>query len=81
MLLVRLEAIYRCNVGVVERSENLGFPLEPGETLRIRRDHLRKDLDRDCPLQVSVGRSIHFAHPAHAELGSNLIRAEARPTR
>ena len=38
---------------------------------------VRQDLDRDCALQVRVGGPIHLAHPAHADLGGDFVRAEA----
>ena len=36
-----------------------------------------QDLDRDRPIEPRVACFIDLAHAAHADLGSDLIRAEA----
>ena len=44
---------------------------------RISGDVFREDLDRDLVLPLRVRRLIHLPHAAFADLGGDLIRAEA----
>ncbi len=37
----------------------------------------RQDLDRDITIQLRVQRPVELPHPAHADLGGDLIRTEA----
>ena len=46
--------------------------------LGVGRDRSGQHLDGDLPLQVRVGCAIDLAHPAHADLGGDFVRAEAR---
>ena len=62
---------------MIQRRQRLGFALEARQPLGIVREGVGQDLDRDLPTQVGVGGAIHLAHAAHADLGSDLIRAEA----
>ena len=73
------ETIDRGDVGMVQRGEHLGLALEPGETLRIRRDRFRQNLDRDGALQVGVGGPIHLSHATGAERRGYFVRAEPCP--
>ncbi len=57
--------------------EGLGFPLEPGDTLGIRSQRLRQDFDGYLAIEGRVSGPIHLPHPALADLGGDLIRAEA----
>ena len=43
----------------------------------IRGHRSRQHLDGDLTLEVRVGRAIDLSHSAHANLGNDLIRAEA----
>ncbi len=62
---------------MVQGGEDLGFPLEPGDSLGVSGQRLGQYLDGHLAIERRVGRPIHFPHPAFADLGSNLIRAEA----
>ena len=62
---------------MVQRGEDFGFALEARQPIRVRRDRRGQDLDRDAPFQLGVGRPIHLAHAAGADLGGDFIRAEA----
>ena len=73
-----LEAVDHRDVGMAERGEGPGFPLEARETIGVLRDRLGQDLDCDLPPEVRIGGPIHFAHPTHADLGDDFIRADAR---
>ena len=65
------------DVGVVQRSEDLRFTLEPAESFRISRQRGRQYFDRDLPFQARVGRAIHLPHTAGPESRDNLVRSQA----
>jgi hypothetical protein len=71
-----LEAVDGRDVWMVQRRKHFGLALEARQPLRVARDGLGQDLDRDLPLQARVGGSVDLAHPAHAEQGGDLISAE-----
>ena len=50
---------------------------KPRQPLGVGSNRVGQNLDGDLPLQVGVGRAIHLAHPAHADLGGDFVRAEA----
>ena len=72
------EAVNDRDVGMAERGERPGFALEARQAFGVLRDRLGQHLDRDLPPEVRVGGPIHLAHPAHADLGDDFIRADAR---
>ena len=63
---------------MVQRGERLRLAREPGETIRVEREELRQDLDRDVAIQLRVAGAIHLAHSARAKQGDDLIRPQAR---
>jgi hypothetical protein len=65
----------RADVGMVEGRDGLGLALETGPQVGVGR---REDLDRDRPPQPRVARPIDLAEPARADLGDELVGAEAR---
>ena len=73
----RFEPVDRGDVRVIELREELRFALEPGQPLLVRGERRRQHFDRDLALELRVGRAIDLAHPALAELGGDLVRAEA----
>ena len=62
---------------MIQRREDFGFALKAREPIAIGRERRRQDLDRDLALQLRVGRPIHLAHPAFADLGGDFVDAEA----
>ena len=62
---------------MVQRGEDFRFALEPGQPLAVGRHSVGEDLDGDLSLEVGVGGAIDLAHPAHADLRGNFIRAES----
>ena len=56
------------DVGVAQRSEQLGFALEAGESLRIAGEGIGKDLDRHFAVEVGVRGFPDHTHPAFADL-------------
>ena len=46
---------------MVEAGEDLCFPLEPGEAIRVRREGVRENLQRNIAPQLGVGGAIDLA--------------------
>jgi hypothetical protein len=72
-----LDAVYGGDVGVVEASEDLRLPLEPGKPIRIRREGVGQDLQCDLAVERRVGGLPDLSHAAFADLGADGIRAKA----
>ena len=62
-----LEAVYRADVGVVQRREHPRLALEAREAIRIAGERLRQDLDRDVARELGVACAVHLAHAARAD--------------
>jgi hypothetical protein len=62
---------------MVQRREGLCLTVESRQTFRIGRECLWQYLDGDLAAKVGISRPIHLAHSAHADLGTDLIRADA----
>jgi hypothetical protein len=62
------QAIDGGDVGVIERGQELGFPLKSSQPLRIFGELLRQNLDGNFTAQVGVLGPIHFSHAALADL-------------
>ena len=71
-----LEAVQRRDARMIERGERSGFALEPGEPIVIAEEHLEHQLQGDLAPEPGVARAKHFAHPAGAERGDDLVLAE-----
>jgi hypothetical protein len=52
---------------MVERCEQLRFTLEPRQSIRIKREGFRENLQRDITTEVGVVGTIHLSHAAPAE--------------
>ena len=61
---------------MVERREDLGFPLEPRKPILIRRERLWQDFDRDVAFESRVTRAVNLPHAADSQGGPHLIGAE-----
>ena len=72
-----LEAVHLGDVRVVERRERPGFAFEARETIRIAGEGVGQNLDGDVAAEPRIARAIDFAHPAGAQGGLDVIRAEA----
>ena len=64
------------DVRVVEAREHLRFPLE-GKPIRVSREGVGEDLQRDIAAQLGVGGAVDLAHPASADEGGHVVMAEA----
>ena len=75
---VRLfEAEDRGDVRVMELGQDLRFALESSKPFGVFGIRRGKDLDGHLPVELGVGGAIHLAHAAFAELGGDLVGAEA----
>jgi hypothetical protein len=76
LLTVRVvEAVDRTEVRMVHGGEDLRFPAEACEALRVVREGVGKDLQRDVAIQLGIARPIHFAHAAGTECRDDFVRA------
>ena len=73
----RFQAVNSADIRVIQRREDFGFALEPSEPVGISRERLRQDLERHIAVERGVSGLIHLAHPAFADLGGDLVDAEA----
>ncbi len=67
------ETVDRADVGMIERGEHEGFTLKPGEAIRIVREQVGEDFERDVALQLRVARSVHLAHAASAKVRDDFV--------
>ena len=65
-------------LGMVQRDEDFGFPLEAGQPIGVRRERLGQDLERHVPVELRVAGAIDLAHAALAHQADYCIRADRR---
>ena len=65
------------DVWVIQRSERLGFTLEAGHTVRVGRERLGQDLDRDGAIEARIAGFVDFAHAARADGGQDFVWTQA----
>ena len=63
---------------MIQRREDFGLALKARQSVGISGKRGRQDLDGDLTFQLRVGRAIHLAHAAFANLGRDFVNAEAR---
>ena len=61
--------------GVVERGGKARFLQQTSGRVGVR-ESLIDDLDRDCPLELAIARTVHRAHAAAANQRFDPIRAD-----
>jgi hypothetical protein len=61
-----LEAVDDRDVRVIQCSERFGFTLETREPLRIMREGLGQDLDRNGTIEFRIARTVDLTHTAGA---------------
>jgi hypothetical protein len=74
-----LETVDRPDIRVIQRSEQPGLALEPGQSISVRGKLRRQRLDRDVASQFRVAGSPDFAHAAAANGGDDVVVSERRP--
>ena len=60
---------------MVQRGEDSGFSLEPGQAFRIIGEEVREDFEGHIPAELHVPGPIHLAHAARADEGGDCVRA------
>jgi hypothetical protein len=70
------KAVDATDVWMVQRGEHLGFALKAGEAIRIRREGLGQNLQRDVAIELRVAGAIHLSHPARPKERDDLVGAE-----
>ena len=58
---------------MIQRREHFRFALKPADAIRIARELVRQDFDRNLALQFRIASAIHLAHAAFAEQCDNLM--------
>ena len=67
----------RDDVRMVQGRGRPGFLLESAKPLGVRGHLLGQDFDSDLSPQLEVLGLVHFSHTARAQLGEDLVVAEA----
>jgi hypothetical protein len=73
---VAFDPVDGCDVGMVERRQHLRFAREPRQPIRIEREGLRQDLDRDVTIELGIPCAIDDAHATFADLGDDLVGSD-----
>jgi hypothetical protein len=58
---------------VIERSEDLGFPLKTCHALGVSSKDLGQNFERYIPVQLGVVGTVDFSHPSFADLLDDLV--------
>src|ERR1700682_5132436 len=72
-----LEAVNVRNVGMIQGREALRFAREPREAVRVVRERVRQDLERDIASEFRIAGAIHLPHSPFADRGEDVVDAEA----
>jgi hypothetical protein len=72
------DVVERTDVRMIERGNRAGLAVEPLAQLRIGRERLRQDLNRDGPIEPRVAGAVHLAHPTGADRCDDLVRSQPR---
>jgi hypothetical protein len=70
------QTINRCDVGVIQRRQDVRSALKPSQPIGIVQERLGEHFQRDVTVQLGVAGSIHLSHTACAEQFDNLESAE-----
>src|SRR5689334_11084805 len=62
---------------MIQRREHFRFTLESRDAFRVGEERARRHLERDLALQARVRRAPDLAHAPLADLGGDLVRADA----
>src|SRR5262249_16228073 len=68
-----LDAVNMRDVGMIQRCEDFGFPLEANHASGIAGKHFGQYLERNLSFQFCILSAIHFAHATFAELSGNAV--------
>jgi len=73
-----LHPVDGCDVGVVERGQQLRLALEPRPARGVGRDSDGQHFDGDLAPQARIAGAVHLAHPAGADETQNFECPQAR---
>ena len=62
---------------MIEGSQDLRFAFKPRQPLRIGREQVGQDFQRDLAAQLHVPGAVDLTHAARAEGAGDFVRAEA----
>ena len=65
------------NVGMNQGREALRFAREPRKAVRLVRERVRQDLERDIGSELRIAGAIHLPHSPFADRGDDVVDAEA----
>src|SRR6185436_2853160 len=71
-------AVDRRDVRMVQRREQLRFPLKARQAVRVAGDFRQQHFDRHVAIELRVAGAVDLAHTACPEQRLNLIPAEPR---
>jgi hypothetical protein len=63
-----VQSVDHGDVGMIERGEELRFPVKPRQSLGVLGEDIREDLDGDRSVERRIGRFPDHPHPALADL-------------
>ena len=66
---------------MIQQGEDLRFPLEPRETIRIESEDFGKNLQRNVAIESDIVGSIDFAHATGADGGGDFVWADTTADR
>jgi hypothetical protein len=75
------DAVNRGDIRMVQRGKGPGLAIEPGQTIRVRRDRLRQHLDRDVSRQVRIDSAVDFAHSTGTDLRGDVVGTKSSARR
>ena len=58
---------------MIQRSQDMRFPLEARHALGVAGEHFRQNLERHVPIELGVGGAIDHSHAARTELCGDAI--------
>jgi hypothetical protein len=68
-----LESVKRCDIGMIERGEDLSFAFETRDPFWIFCKRFRQDLHSYIPSKPYIPGLIHFAHSARAQAALDFV--------
>ena len=71
------QAVDGGDVGMVQRGEDSGLTLEPGQAFGIIGEEARQNLEGYIPAELGIVRAVDLPHPALADEGGHVVMAEA----
>ena len=66
-------AVDLCDIGVIQRGQDLGFASESGQAIGIVREGIGQDLDGDPAVELGICGAIDRSHAALAEFGGDAV--------